>query len=287
MREHDKGIYRSNYKCVVLLLLFAVAACTDNHRSTTQLCNANTELCEKLNMNDNQCKDERMALIWQRLESKENPKDMVKFAELKLTKIYIRCMTVSAQIQTTTLKEKLSKRSVALFHAKDSEGRLEKELQESPLPEIILYRWSQGDQKALEQYLRLEDTPYLDSTELQLGLASYYVDKDKAHAAYILVKALTFYDGEPGEERDKSVPEAIKSLATNYHALGKIENAYFWAMVGNYLDLPVAGPKKLEFMYPMEPETRDTLDELANEVSKSINSGSFTFSMVEHFTEEE
>ncbi|ODA33510.1 hypothetical protein A8L45_09870 [Veronia pacifica] len=271
---------------MVLLAVFTLVSCTENHRSTNQLCASNKALCEKLNLDDNQCKDERTALIWQRYESKEKPRDMVKFTELKLTKIYIKCMTVSAQIQTTTLKEKLSRRSVALFHAKDSERRLEKELETSPLPEIILYRWSQGDKKALEQYLRLEDTPYLDSTELQLGLASYYIDKDKAHAAYILVKALTYYKGHTGEVRDKAVSEAVKSLATSYHALEKVENAYFWAMVGNFLELPVAGPKKLEMMYPMEPETRDSLSELAGEVASAIDSGSFTFAMVERFTEE-
>ncbi|KXF79972.1 DUF2989 domain-containing protein [Enterovibrio coralii] len=258
-----------------------LTGCFESNRSTAQLCENYPQICDKLNVRDGQCRHERTDLIWMRYEVEKKPSDLNKFDELLLTKKYAKCMELSAQIETTTLKERKTKRTEAVFHAYDSIERIEQELQTSYQPAIIYYRWTQGDNEALDQFLRLEETEYLDTPELQLGLATYYVDKDKEHTINILLKSLSFYDGRAGNTRDKTVPEAIKSLATTNHSLGFLDEAYMWAMVGGELGLPIAKEPQLKLLYPMTDGRRATLLDIAEDIASAIEDGDFDRDLLE------
>ncbi|MDD1781332.1 DUF2989 domain-containing protein [Enterovibrio sp. ZSDZ35] len=258
-----------------------LSGCFESNRSTAQLCENYPQICHKLNVRDGQCRHERTDLIWMRFDVEKKPSDLNKFDELMLTKKYARCMELSAQIETTTLKERKTKRTEALYHAYDSIERIEEELTTSYQPSIIYYRWTQGDNDALDQFLRLEETEYLDTPELQLGLATYYVDKDKEHTIDILLKSLSFYDGRAGETRDKTVPEAVKSLATANHSLGLLDEAYMWALVGQDLGLPIAKEAQLKLLYPMPDNRRDDIADIANDVSSAIEDGDFERDLLE------
>ncbi len=65
-------------------------------------------------------------------------------------------MELVAGIEPTTLKARKTKRTEAVYHAYDAIDRLEKELKASYQPPVIYYRWSQGDNSALPQFLKLE-----------------------------------------------------------------------------------------------------------------------------------
>lgn len=269
--------FRTYYfkRLAAFIFVILLSGCFENNRNTNKLCSNYPEICFKLNNNDGQCRHERTDLIWARYDFVKKPSDLNKFDELLLTKKYAKCMLNVAQIETTTLKAKKTLRTEALFHAYDSIERIEKELKTSYQPSIIFYRWTQGDREALEQYLKLEETEYLNTPELQLGLASYYADKDKAHTVSLLLKSLSFYDGRSGYTQDKIIPEVIKSLATINHGQGKLNDAYLWALIGENLGLPVAKEAQLKFLYPMSDEQRDQMIQIAELIAESIEDGQF------------
>ncbi|WP_325893404.1 DUF2989 domain-containing protein [Grimontia sp. NTOU-MAR1] len=271
-----KGLLNNPMKLAVAAIptLF-IAGCFESNRSTAQLCENYPQICQKLNVSDGQCRHERTDLIWKRYDVVKKGSDLNKFDELLLTKKYAKCMELAAQIETTTLKEKKTLRTEVLFHAYDTIEKLEQKLKSSYQPSIIYYRWTQGDNEALEQFLKLEETEYLNTPELQLGLATYYVDKDKEHTIKLLVKSLTLYDGRAGETKDKAIPEVIKSLATANHSIGKLDDAYLWALVGGELGLPIAKKAQLKLLYPMTDSRRETIADIAKDIALEIEDGDF------------
>ncbi|USH01632.1 DUF2989 domain-containing protein [Grimontia kaedaensis] len=252
-----------------------LAGCFESNRSTAQLCENYPQICQKLNVRDGQCRHERTDLIWKRYDVIKKDSDLNKFDELLLTKKYAKCMELAAQIETTTLKSKKTLRTEALFHAYDAIDSIEQKLKSSYQPSIIYYRWTQGDNEALEQFLKLEETEYLDTPELQLGLATYYVDKDKEHTIKLLLKALSYYDGRAGETREKAIPDVVKSLATANHSIGKLDDAYMWALVGGELGLPIAKEAQLKLLYPMADSRRATIADIAKDIASEIEDGDF------------
>ncbi|OEE70100.1 hypothetical protein A1OO_04810 [Enterovibrio norvegicus FF-33] len=277
----NKGPISFPYKVVITAIsTLLLAGCFESNRSTAQLCENYPQICNKLNTEDGQCRHERTDLIWLRFDVIKKPSDLNKFDELQLTKKYAKCMSLAAQIESTTLKSKKTLRTEALFHAYDTIDQLELELKSSYQPSIIYYRWTQGDQEALEQFLKLEETEYLDSPEMQLGLASYYVDKDKVHTINLLMKSLTLYDGRSSMTMEKTIPDVVKSLATANHSLGKLDEAYMWALVGSELGLAIAKEAQIKLLYPMIDERRALIADISDDIASSIESGNFDKSML-------
>jgi len=149
------------------------------------------------------------------------------------------------------------------------------ELSKSPDPDIIYYRWSQGDQNALRQFLLLEGTQKLETPALQLALATYYTYKDKDKTLALLKHALELY-----KKGDRIQPEIIQSLATISHQEGFTQNAYIWATVGSHFNLPVANKEKLAALYPMADSKREALDNSANKITNALKKGKFTADMM-------
>lgn len=269
---------------VVTASSMLLTGCFEGRQNTKKVCGDNPELCAELNVGDGQCRFERSDLVFQRLAVKEKPSDLNKFEELKLVKRYQRCMELVASIEPTTLKSKKTLRTEALFHAYEEIDRLNEELRDSYQPAIIYYRWSHGDNAALEQFLKLEGTKYLETPELQLGLATYYVDKDKPKTIIILKHALALFDGKNGDTREKVLPEAIKSLATANHASQNMDAAYMWAMVGKQFNLPITNQTQLDRMYPMSPAKRKLISDVADDIASAIDDGDFQATMVNALT---
>ena len=175
----------------IILLSLLLSGCFDSYRTTERLCDNNPNLCQSLNLNDSQCRIQRTSLILQRHTTLQTPTDQQKFKELKATKEYQFCLEYAARIEPTKLKQRKTNRMQALYHSYESIERLNFQLLSSQDPSIIYYRWSQGDQTALLQFLALEGDPKLESPELQLALASYYIRKDKTKTLDILHHSLS------------------------------------------------------------------------------------------------
>ncbi|UXI02890.1 DUF2989 domain-containing protein [Photobacterium sp. TY1-4] len=257
--------------CLTLL-----GGCFDRHRSTDSLCQDHPEICANTNLNDGQCRLQRTQLIWQRYDVLQNPTDEEQFKELKFTYAYQKCLEYAARIEPTELKERKTMRTRALIHSYEDIRRLSEALADSTDPQIIYYRWSQGDKRALRQFLQLEGTPALETPELQLALATFYTEVDKEKTIQLLKHALELHTGEQPIQ-----PEIIQSLATLSHQTESATEAYLWAKIGTDLGASVASQEKLNNFYPMTDEERQRLDEKALQVAKSIRRGKFRAELVQ------
>nr|WP_276202061.1 DUF2989 domain-containing protein [Salinivibrio socompensis] len=137
----------------------------------------------------------------------------------------------------------------------------------------------------MPQFLKLEGTRHLETPQLQLGLATYYISRDKAKTVEILLHALELYDGRDITVKKDVIPEVIKSLATTNHALKRFEHAYLWAKVGQSYNLPIAKGDRLARLYTLTEQQETSLQRLAFEISAAIDDGNFQASLLAPITQ--
>lgn len=268
---------KATLKLTLLLASIAfLSGCFERHRSTDSLCQAEPQLCADTNLNDGQCRLQRVNLIWQRYDVLKDPTDKEKFKELQYTYAYQKCLEYAARIEPTELKERKTHRTQAMLSAYASIKRLNDELAESNDPEILYFRWSQGDKEALRKFLRLEGSSEMQTPEMQLALATFYTSKDQEKTIRLLKRALELYSRQP-----KIKPEILQGLATLSHQQGATEQAYLWAKVGEALAMPVANQDKLNAFYPMSDERRNELNGQAEKIAQALYDGDFSASMAE------
>ncbi|WP_165311887.1 DUF2989 domain-containing protein [Vibrio ziniensis] len=261
---------------IVLSLPFALSGCLESKKNTDQLCKDNPALqCQRLNVDDGQCRIPRTDLIWHRFEVLKNPTPVNKIEEYNLTSTYRKCLELASQIQTIDQAELKQKRVNALVNAGEDLKRLTTELRKERTPESLYFLWSQeGDHKARREFLQLEGKPELETAELQYALATFYTTRDREKTITLLNRALEL------SKPDKINIEIFKSLASNYHSAGDKEHAYIWAMVGKEYKVPVASESELVLLYGFDEEKFDKLDEIAETVVKSIKQGQYKKNIV-------
>ncbi len=256
---------------ICLALLFSLSGCLENRKNTDKLCADNPSLqCERLNVDDGQCRLPRTDLIWHRFDVIKDPSVSNKIEEYRLTSDYRRCLELASQIQTIDQTELKQKRVNALVNAGEDMKRLVTELEQNRTPESLYFLWSQeGDNKARREFLQLEGKPELETAELQYALATFYITRDRAKTIQLLNHALEL--SSPGNLNI----EIIKSLASSYHGAGDTERAYVWAMVGKEFDVPIASQSELALMYGFDDAKFERLDDIAESVVEAINKGEY------------
>ncbi|MFV0447102.1 MAG: DUF2989 domain-containing protein [Vibrio sp.] len=256
---------------VVLSLPFILSGCFENRKDTDKLCADNPALqCERLNVDDGQCRVPRTDLIWHRFDMLKDPTPVNKIKEHSLTSTYRKCLELASQIQTIDQADLKQKRVNALVNTGEDLKRLVEELRKEHTPESLYFLWSQeGDNKARREFLQLEGKPELETAELQYALATFYTTRDREKTIKILNRSLEL------SKPDNINVEILKSLASNYHAIGNKEHAYIWAMVGKEYGVPIATESELNLLYGFDVEKFDKLDEIAESVVKSIKKGQY------------
>lgn len=256
---------------IILLLPLLLSGCFDRYRTTDNLCDDNPDLCQPLNLNDGQCRIQRTNLIWQRYDTLQAPTDAHKFKELKATKEYQHCLEYAARIEPTELKYRKTKRMQALYHSYENIERLNQELLSSQDPHIIYYRWSQGDQRAKQQFLDLEGNEKLEHPELQLVLAGYYVNKNKNKTLDILHHSLSLYN-----KKDNININILRTLSTLYFQQHNMAAAYVWTNVTTHYQ-PNNAPKKITIYnsFKLTKAEREQLDRTALKIITTLNSGQY------------
>ncbi|WP_407083562.1 DUF2989 domain-containing protein [Photobacterium leiognathi] len=258
-----------------LSISLLLSGCFERHRTTDSLCEGYPALCKELNVNDGQCRIQRTTLIWQRYDVLKNPTDQEKFKELKDTQKYIYCLEYAARIEPTELKERKTIRMNALYDSYNNITRLNNELASSSDPEIIYYRWSQGDELAQNQFLELEGKPELETPDLQLALASYYISKDKDKTYQLLHHALSLY-----KKNEVVNQEIIKSLATLSQQQEKLKEAYIWVLIANDMNMPVTKSKKVANLFLLTEDEQSRLNKKATHILENLRNGSYKQNMV-------
>ncbi|OXX73799.1 hypothetical protein B9J87_05105 [Vibrio sp. V19_P1S1T109] len=256
---------------MILSLSLLISGCFENNRDTDKLCADNPNLrCERLNINDGQCRVPRTDLIWHRFEVLKNPSDSNKIKEYGLVQAYRKCLELASQIQAIDQTELKQRRFSALVNTGKDLEQIEKELQSSSSAETLYFLWSQiGDKSAQRKFLQREGKPELDTAEMQYALATFYVQRDREKAIYLLHRTLEL------SPKDSINLDAIKSLASTNQILKQKEKAYIWAMVGKTFNVPVASETELKLLYGFDQEKFDALDDIAEKIVDAIKNGQF------------
>ncbi|AEH33598.1 DUF2989 domain-containing protein [Vibrio anguillarum] len=256
---------------MILSLSLLISGCFENNRDTDKLCADNPNLrCERLNINDGQCRVPRTDLIWHRFEVLKNPSDSNKIKEYGLVQAYRKCLELASQIQAIDQTELKQRRFSALVNTGKDLEQIEKELQSSSSAETLYFLWSQiGDKSAQRKFLQREGKPELDTAEMQYALATFYVQRDREKAIYLLHRTLEL------SPKGSINLDAIKSLASTNQILKQKEKAYIWAMVGKTFNVPVASETELKLLYGFDQEKFDALDDIAEKIVDAIKNGQF------------
>lgn len=259
----------------VVFATFSLPGCFDTTPTTTQLCDTHSNLeCERLNMRDGQCLNQRDTLILSRFKALESQHDLDKLEALQATYRYQSCLVSAAQIEPITAKEVKTKRSEALLHTYDAVDALNAELAQSTEPKVLYYRWSAGDELALNAFLQLEGTPPLETAELQYSLATFYALRDTPKTINLLNHALELLTENDYQNDFHST--VITSLATLNHKEHHMEYAYLWVLVGKEFNLPISSEKQLNLLYSFSDEKKDQLKKASDEIIDSIKEQTFS-----------
>ncbi|PMH40591.1 hypothetical protein BCU68_16155 [Vibrio sp. 10N.286.49.B3] len=262
----------SKLPSIIVFLSLSLTGCLEGNRTTNQLCENNAELqCDRLNINDGQCRHDRTELIWHRYEELKTPSDANKIQEYHLTSKYRQCLELAAQITLIDQAELKKQRVSALMHSINALDRIKKELEPSTEPETLYFLWTQtGDKQAQRRFLQLENTPELNTAELQYALATYYTKRDPEKSVKLLMNSIAL---------DQKMPvntQALKALASTNHSLKRYQDAYLWTMIGQYFDVSIASKKHLALLFPFKQEEFERLDKLAASLAVSIKKGTFS-----------
>lgn len=252
------------------LILIWLSGCEDKS-NTDKLCASNPELdCDRLNTFDGQCRNPRTDLIWHRYETLKDPSNKNKILEYKYVSLYRKCLSNASQIQTFETSPRAGKRVDALMYSGEEQVRLVDELRKTKSPEILYFLWSQlGDEDAKREFLLMEETPALDTAEMQYALATFYTNRDLDKTIILLNRSLELSDG------DEVNREIFKSLASLHYQLRNKEQAYIWAKVAEQFDVSVVSGRELQLLYGFNEAKYDRLDEVADRLESAINSGKY------------
>ncbi|MCA3953552.1 DUF2989 domain-containing protein [Vibrio vulnificus] len=274
--DHKQITMSNKIWLLALSIPLLLSGCLEGNKTTEELCQSQPGLhCEKLNMDDGQCRVARTDLIWHRFEVLKNPSDSNKIKEYKLTAEYRKCLELASQItpiDQTALKQK---RFNALVHSISELERIVQELNSSREPESLYFLWSQtGNTNARRQFLQMEGTPALETAEMQYALATFYTTRDQTKTIQLLNHSLEL-------TKDGKVNiEALKSLASTHQGLRQMKQAYVWAMVAKEFDVPLATEREMQLMFGFSAQEYKQLDALAEQVASALKKGQYRSMMI-------
>ncbi|MDF2153819.1 DUF2989 domain-containing protein [Vibrio sp. CAU 1672] len=268
-----------NYKYGLLAAFVSITltGCFDRNLTTEQLCEKNPGLrCDKLNIDDGQCRIPRTNLIWHRFEVLQDPSESNQVIEYQKVAEYRKCLELASQITPIDQSALKRQRFNALVHSIDELDRITNELQHSNDPATLYFLWSQtGDTQARRRFLQMEGSGKLNSAELQYALATFYANRDAKKTLTLLNNALALT--QPGQLN----PEILKSLASINQSLGNTKSAYLWAMVAQHFDIPLASERDLKLLFNFaEPSTYTQLEELAQQIATAVEKGTYSASLI-------
>ncbi|PWI35050.1 DUF2989 domain-containing protein [Vibrio albus] len=261
---------------VVGISLTLITGCFEGRVNTKKLCAETPQLrCEKLNMNDGQCRIPRTDLIWHRNETLKNPSIDNKITEFHFVDEYQKCLELAAQIEPTKPGNKKQNRFNALMHSYDEQEKLLNEIGQSDRPEALYFMWTQGDKRAKIQFLNLEGSGKLQTAELQYALATYYTAMDKEKTLRLLENALVL------TKKGQLNTSVIESLASVNQALGNNKHAYIWVLVAKELELAaITSERNLAVLYPFSDEETQKMQAIASRITDAIEDGHYQNSLL-------
>ncbi|RVU37495.1 DUF2989 domain-containing protein [Rheinheimera riviphila] len=219
------------------LSLLLLAGCEPEPLSVVQICKENPAVCNDLN-EDSHCNVQRAEVIFARFAEGKLPSDPNKHKLLISFEKYSKCIELASGIQHIKLKEKTTSRVNGFLTSLKEIKRLTDETVSSEDPNLLQYHWSRHQSKPhLDKFLQAEKNQQLETPELQLALASYYMKRDVKKTIAILHHALSLYPAEANID-----PEIYTALTTIHYKQRNFQLSYLWALIAED-----AGIERIEF----------------------------------------
>ncbi|MGY5449472.1 DUF2989 domain-containing protein [Agarivorans sp. MS3-6] len=230
------------------------------------ICKNNPELCDDLNR-DGWCKNERSAVIFSRLDERQEPSEPNKYALIRDYSAYNFCIELAASIEPKYDKSRKTQRVIGMLTSLEELQRLEQETKESDYPFLSKYHWTQlRNEQAGKRFLALEGTEALNHPELQWTLAIYYSGKDANKAISILQNIFKLYSTEA------SIPaKYAEAITSQYMSIKDYPNAYLWARVSaKFSDHSTQDYAGLNHLLKMDEQQKQALDNTADKIFEQI-----------------
>ena len=212
-----------------LLSTTILSGCLDEERTIYTICEDNPVLCYDIETKG-WCKVERANVIRHREIELHKPTDQQNlWNSLKHWQEFSQCIEIAANIKRRSVKDRDSIKESTYLVTLDEIARIEKQTVNSELPEFLYYHWAQNsDETKINKLIALDNAGQLNTTSLQLMMASYYskVDKDKAILSHY--NALKLLDKS---ELATLKPTVFASLATHFYQTKDFEMSYVWAQI--------------------------------------------------------
>ncbi|MCU4674448.1 DUF2989 domain-containing protein [Catenovulum sp. 2E275] len=254
---------------VSFLSLAALTAC-DSGPTLRQVCEQNQQFCDDLNQ-DAWCKAERKEVIFGRYNEQQNPTDQIRYKLMLDLESYSTCVEKASHIEHIKLRDKQTGRVKGYITSLKELKRLSDVTKNSTDPYLLYWHWSRnGDETAMQKFLNLRDSGILQTPDLQLKLATYYVKFDRDLTIDTLYHALEIYDGTQVLK-----PEIFKTLSTLFIKEEKYKHAYVWGKIAKehgIIDIDLA---PLKAILQNEGNNIASLDQLVTQYSEQIKNGQF------------
>jgi hypothetical protein len=263
---------RSGVTCSVIFLTLLLTSCDDSV-NLAQLCEENEEICNEFSQ-DSWCKSQRIDVVLNRINVKDENLDSSKYNLLIAYEGYIKCMALASQIQHIKLKGKTTLRKNNLSKARANLSLLSAQNTNSKHPHLLYYYWSrESNNLALEELLGLEGSDIIENSTAQYHLATYYIKRNTKKTLGLLYHSLELH--QPGT---KLTPEVLQTLATIFTQKKQYKQAYIWLRTYQLLlDKPDKMIETSLISYQQAKKLdAEFLDEVASTTLAKIEAGKFT-----------
>jgi hypothetical protein len=256
-----------------VITAFLLSGCDSGPITLNQMCAEQAQICTDID-SEGWCKHQRVELISRRYQSIKSPDDQDnQYRTLIAWKEFNQCIKIAANITRKTITDRTSTKAKAYITSIYEIEKLEQATLNSKYPQLLYYHWSQdGNRNKMSQLLKLDRKHQLDTTELQLMMASYYAKVDTKKEIKAQYKALKFLSPQLQHDIDNQL---FASLATNFYRQKKYQQAYIWTKISEYSGLNAASSSSLIRRLTEKKTNFDKLETIAQNTYTSITSYQF------------
>lgn len=265
------------------IIVFSALLGCDNVGNNNTICKNNPELCADLHK-DSWCRYEKSDLLKSRLRLKheQSPPGKDLYHHLIHLEKYNKCIELASGVQHILHPERTNDRTRAFGLSAQSLAELQVSTKESNDPYLVYYHWTRfNDQVAQAKILRAERLNLIDDIEILAGIASYYQKYDPAKARQVYLAVFN----KSNEENFN--PEWLLGLANTYQKLNDLEMTYLLSRANILMSENQVSEKSMLMLINGDSELKIFLDEHAEELVDSLQSGSYHSSKIRRILEKE
>lgn len=256
---------------ISLSAIFLLCSCEGMFtKSIAEICEEYPQMCNDLNP-DSWCRAEKSEIINHRYQNQLAPDDYWKYRLLLDFEDYKKCITKASGIEHIKLKEKKSGRVKGVMTAQRELQRLARDTEESNNPLLLHYHWSRFDSKPhLEKFLKANEEGRLETPEMQVALATYFIKYNQDLTLKALYHALELY-----KEDDEVDQQIFESLTGIYLKKDDFKSAYTWGYVAREYQVETLDLSQIEAVVRQVGGNVEQLADKAEEYIDAIQDGTF------------